>query len=163
MIISLIAAVDEQGGIGKDNQLPWHLSSDLKRFKRLTMEHHVVMGRKTYETIGRSLPGRIMIVITHQEQYIADHCLVMHSLEDAIRKAEEDGESELFIIGGGEIFAQALSKADTIYLTVVRTYIQGDVFFPEIDPVKWVVVSKEKITRQGKDDYPSEFKVIKRR
>ncbi len=107
--------MDEIGGIGKDNGLPWHLSSDLKRFKQLTMGHHLIMGRKTYETIGKPLPGRITIVITRNLQYQAEGCLVAPSLEKALDLARGNGETETFIAGGGEIFAIALPLADRIY------------------------------------------------
>lgn len=163
MIISLIAAIDEQLGIGKDGRLPWHLSSDLKRFKQLTMGHHIVMGRKTYETIGRALPGRIMIVLTRQQDYHPIDSLVMHSIKDAIRTAREAGDSELFIIGGGDIFRQTMNVADKIYLTSVHTDAQADIFFPTFDPAEWEVIEQEKNIKVEQDDYSSDFLVYRRK
>ena len=102
MIISLIAAIDINGGIGKDDRLPWHLKADLKRFKRLTMGHYLVMGRKTFESIGKPLPGRKMIIVTRNKSYHPDNCLVVNSIEQAIELAKRNHETEVFIIGGGE-------------------------------------------------------------
>jgi dihydrofolate reductase len=145
MVISLIAAMDEFRGIGVDNRLPWHLPADLKRFKSLTMGHHLIMGRKTFETIGKPLPGRKSIVVTHDRNYTAsgcpeDTCHVVHSLEEALDIAESMGESEVFVIGGGEIFDQALRYADRLYLTLVHTKANTNVFFPEIDESAWVEI-----------------------
>ena len=162
MIISLIVALDETGGIGKQNQLPWHLPSDLKRFKRLTMGHHLVMGRKTYETIGKPLEGRVMIVITRQKGYIATGCLVVHSLEEAIKLAEEHREDEVFIIGGGEIFGQAIDLADKIYLTTVHAKVGADTVFPEIDPSQWKRIDTKAAPGDEHDDYPSDFATLLR-
>jgi dihydrofolate reductase len=162
LIISLIVAIDEKGGIGKNNQLPWHLPSDLKRFKQLTMGHCVVMGRKTFETIGKPLPGRKMIVITSQKDYTADGCQVLHSLDEAIKHAKDSGESELFIIGGGEIFKLAINWAERIYLTTVHTSVDADVYFPAILPAQWEQVSL--VNDIGSDeDYRSDFRVLERK
>ncbi len=162
MIISLIVATDERGGIGKDNQLPWHLASDLKRFKQLTMGHHIVMGRKTYETIGKSLPGRVMVIITRNENYSPQGCLVVNSLKAAIDLAKNSHESELFIIGGGEIFNQAFRIAGKIYLTTIHTVANADVFFPEINSDEWVQIQYEAYKRNEDDDYDSDFKILQR-
>lgn len=160
MIVSLIVAMDERGGIGKNNQLPWHLSSDLKRFKNLTMGHHLVMGRKTYETIGKPLPGRVMVVVTHQKDYFPKGCMVVNSLNDAIKRAEDDHETEVFIIGGGEIFQQAIDRADKVYLTTVHVNANADVSFPNIDPNQWELGKIEKITKNDNDEYESDFKIL---
>jgi dihydrofolate reductase len=160
VIISLIGATDELGGIGKNNELPWHLPSDLKRFKLSTMGHHVVMGRRTYEAIGRQLPGRVMIVVTHKNDYFAEGCLVVNSLGAAIDLAEVNFESELFIIGGGEIFKQAIGIADKIYLTTVHTNVGADVFFPKFDPNEWEITSEENIIKIDNEDYESDFKLL---
>ncbi len=162
MIISLIVATDERGGIGKDNRLPWHLASDLKRFKQLTMGHHIVMGRKTYETIGKSLPGRVMVIVTRNENYSPQGCLVVNSLKAAIDLAKNSHESELFIIGGGEIFNQALRIAEKIYLTTIHTVTNADVFFPEINSDEWVQIQYEAYKRNEDDDYDSDFKILQR-
>lgn len=140
MIISLIVAMDENRAIGIQNRLPWHLPDDLKRFKTLTMGHHLIMGRKTYESIGQPLPGRIMIIITRQHDYQPDDCLVANSLREAIDLAAARQETEAFIVGGGQIFAQSIDIADRIYLTLVHTRVTAEVYFPEIDRNNWVEV-----------------------
>lgn len=135
MIISIIVAVAENNAIGFDNHLLWHISEDLKRFKSLTLGHHIIMGRKTYESVGKPLAGRVNIIISRQENYTIDGCLVAKSLEDALELAKQD--SEVFIIGGGEIYKQALSFADKIYLTRVHAGFTGDTFFPELNLTEW--------------------------
>ncbi len=130
--ISLIAAISENRVIGKDNQLPWHISEDLQRFKILTKGHPVVMGRKTYESIGRLLPNRTNIIITRDESYQVTGAQVVHSFENAVGTAQSSpGSDEVFVIGGGQIFEQAIKIANTLYLTVVQTTIQGDAYFPD--------------------------------
>jgi dihydrofolate reductase len=162
VIVSLIVAIDQRGGIGKNNQLPWRLPSDLKRFKKLTMGHHLVMGRKTYETIGRPLPGRVMLIITHQKGYSAINCKVMSSLDAAVRLAKDAHETELFIIGGGEIFSQAIRLADKLYLTSIHTEVDADVFFPKINLNEWKVIGSEECVQNETDEYTSDFKVLLR-
>jgi len=149
--------MDEMGGIGKDNRLPWHLSSDLKRFKQLTLGHHLLMGRKTYETIGRPLPGRTTIVITRNPQYQAAGCLVAPSLEEALGLARENGETEAFIAGGGEIFTLALPLADRIYLTRVHAQVEADVFFPPFSLEGWRQIETIEQPADEKNDYPAKF------
>jgi dihydrofolate reductase len=163
LIISLIVAMDESGGIGKNNRLVWHLRTDLKRFKEITMGHVLVMGRKTWETIGKPLPGRTMVIISRNRDYRVDGCIVVHSLEDAIGYARKLGEIEVFIIGGGEIFKQALNIADIIYLTRVHTVVNADVFFPKLDQSEWEISHREKFPQSDQDDYASEFQVLIRR
>ena len=143
MIIALIVAMDEQGGIGRDNQMPWHLPSDLKRFKALTLGHHLILGRKTYQSIGRPLPGRTIIIVTRSKDYTAAGCIVAPSLEDALDIARESGDSEVFIGGGGQIYAQGLPLAERIYLTRVHANAQAEVYFPELDMSDWNVVHAE--------------------
>ena len=162
MIVSLIVAMDLLGGIGKDNRLPWHLHSDLKRFKSLTMGHHMVMGRKTYETIGKPLPGRTMVIITRRKAYHPKGCIVVNSIEEATRFAETNHEDEVFIIGGGEIFKQAIGLGKKIYLTTVHTETGADVFFPRIDWVDWSLVWSEDIPQDEKDEFASDFKIFER-
>jgi len=163
VIVSLIVAMDERAGIGKNNRLPWHLSSDLKRFKNLTMGHHLVMGRKTYETIGKPLTGRIMIVVTHQKDYFPEGCMVAHSLRDAFKLAEDEHESEVFIIGGGEIFQQAIDLAAKLYITNVHVNANTDVSFPKIDPNQWKLIKIENIAKNDKDEFESDFKILIRK
>jgi dihydrofolate reductase len=127
--------------IGADNALPWHLPSDLKRFKALTMGHHILMGRKTFESIGRVLPGRTSVVITRNPAWRAEGVLVAGSLEDAIRMASDD--DEVFVIGGEQVFREALERADRIHLTELERDFDGDVRFPELPARAWRQVSAE--------------------
>jgi dihydrofolate reductase len=163
VIVSLIVAMDESGGIGKHNQLPWRLPSDMKRFKRLTMGHYIIMGRKTYESIGKPLPGRSMIVVTHQEGYVPTGCIVMNSLSEAIKLAEDNNENELFIIGGGEIFNQAIGLADKIYMTTIHAHTDADVFFPKLQLNRWNLVGEEKGIKGDKDEFMSDFRILSRK
>ena len=158
MIISLIVAMDENGGIGLKGGLPWHLSSDLKRFKSLTMGHHIVMGRKTYESIGKPLPGRQMIVITRNLEYYTEECQVVYSLEEGLAFARARGESEVFVIGGREIFSQALPYIMRIYLTQVHTVTDADTYFPDINLDDWWVVDSSFVPAGESDDFPTTFK-----
>ena len=160
MIISLIVALDEQGGIGLRQTLPWHLPSDLKRFKALTMGHHLIVGRRTYETIGKPLKGRRMVVITRQKDYQAEGCFVVHSFNLAVELARESGETEAFVGGGGEIFAQAHKLADRIYLTRVHTVTDADTFFPPWIGSEWRVVHQEVSTQA--EELPYTFQVLER-
>lgn len=162
MLISLLVAMDEGGGIGRDNRLPWRLSADLRRFKRLTMGHHMLMGRKTYESIGRALPGRTTIVVTRQADYQAEGCTVAHSLEEGIELAKGAGEEELFVIGGGEIFQQALPLAGRIYLTEVHGRAGCDVFFPRLEEGEWRTVEVEEVGADEVNEYATTYRVLER-
>jgi dihydrofolate reductase len=162
LIISLIVAVDQKGGIGKNNQLPWHLSSDLKRFKSITMGHHLVMGRKTYETIGKPLPGRTMIVVTKNPSYHPGGCIIANSIEQALKVAEANNEDEVFIIGGGEIFTQSIDIANKIYLTTVHAVTNADVFFPKITDPSWKISWSEEINKDINDEHGSDYKIMVR-
>jgi dihydrofolate reductase len=164
MILSLIVAMDEEGGIGRDNRIPWRLSADLRRFKRITMGHCIIMGRRTYESIGRPLPGRTSIVITSQNDYQAEAGVIrVDSLEAALRTAKRLGENEAFIVGGGEIFQQSLSLADQIYLTRVHTRIQADTFFPPIRAEEWLKSEERFLPADEKNQYPSTFMRLDRK
>ena len=154
----MIAALASNGVIGRNNDLPWHLSTDLKRLKQLTMGHHMIMGRKTYESIGRPLPGRIFIVLTANPGFKAEGVQVTHSLEDAIRIAREAGDPEPFIAGGAAVFEQAMHRADRMYLTRVHADVEGDTFFPEFDDVsEWQLTDAEHFEADEKNDYPFSF------
>lgn len=142
MDISIIVAIAENNVIGDNNQLIWHIPEDLKRFKALTMGHHIIMGRKTWESIGRALPGRISIVVSRNPEYLAPGAIVVASLDDALAKAQSD--NEVFIIGGAQIYEQALPLANKLYLTQVHKAFEGDVSFPKIDKNLWKQVSTEK-------------------
>jgi len=162
MIISLIVAMDERGGIGLNNRVPWHIPADLKRFKALTMGHHLIVGRKTYESIGRALPGRTMIIITRSKDYRAEGCWVVSSLQQALRLAEERGETEAFIGGGGMIYAQALPQAERIYLTRVHTEVEADVYFPNWEPAGWRILHQEELGEVEGGSPESSFFVYER-
>ena len=153
MNISIIAAADEKGAIGFKGNIPWHLPADFKRFKELTMGHFVVVGQKTFESMGGPLPGRKTIVISNVPDYRAEGCFVAHSFEEAVRLAEGDGE--IFVIGGGQIYKLAMPAADTIYLTRVHGTFEGDVFFPEIDESEWSIINSEFHAKDGKN--PADF------
>ncbi len=139
---SALVAMAKNRVIGRDNTLPWRLSADLKRFKQLTMGHTLVMGRKTYESIGRPLPGRRMVVITRQPGFRPEGVQVVHSLEEALAAAPAD-EQELFIGGGAEIYRQAMPLTDRLYLTVIEREVEGDAYFPELDPSSREQVDEE--------------------
>ena len=153
MIISLIAAVDECGGIGKNNRLPWRLSADLQRFKTLTMGHHLIVGRKTYESIGRLLPGRTMIVVTRNPAFGEEGILVAESFQQAFDLAEARREEEVFVIGGAEIFRETLPLADRLYLTRVHACLPVDVYFPPVNLEEWVAVESQYHPADEKNEF----------
>lgn len=140
--ISLIAAMARNGVIGAGGRIPWHLPRELARFRHLTMGHHIVMGRRTYESIGRPLPGRTTVVVTRNRELRVPGALVAHSLEAALAACA--GDEEVFVIGGAELYAQALPLADRLYLTVVEAEIPGDTYMPPIDASEWREVSRER-------------------
>jgi len=160
MIISLIAAMDRRRGIGKDNRLPWRLSADMKRFRELTMGHHLIVGRKTFESIGKALPGRQMIIVTRQVDFQADGCLVAQSVHEALKLARERGESEVFVIGGAEIYAQSLALADRLYLTLVDAEVEADAFFPEFNENDWLTQEIAHYQADEKNQFPFTFKLL---
>jgi len=147
MKCALIVAMAKNQTIGIDNTLPWHLPNDLKYFKKVTMAKPIIMGRKTYESIGRPLPGRTNIVITRQSDYQADGIVVVNSLQQALDKAEDisfvAGHDEVMVIGGAEIYQQALLKADRLYITHVHGDVEGDAFFPQVSWSDWQEVQRE--------------------
>lgn len=151
MKISLICAASQNGVIGRDNRLPWHLPADLAHFKRLTTGHHILMGRKTYESIGKPLPNRTNIVITRQTAFQANGCLVAHSLEEAVGLCSTD--QEVFIIGGAEIYRQALPLASKIYLTHIWYDFEGDTFLFEVDSSAWQEIHREDFAPDEKNKY----------
>ncbi|MFD2516399.1 dihydrofolate reductase [Salinimicrobium flavum] len=140
-VVTMIAAAAENNALGKDNDLVWHLPDDFKRFKKLTSGHHIIMGRKTFESFPKPLPNRTHIVITRKKDYKKEGAVVVHSLKEALDRAKED--SQPFIIGGGEIYHQALSMADKIELTRVHGSFEADAFFPEIDEDNWELTASE--------------------
>ncbi len=154
--LTIIVAKAENHVIGNDNQLIWHLSNDLKRFKLLTTGHPIIMGRKTYESIGKPLPNRTNIVITRNTEWNPEGILVVHSLHEAIEKAKEF-DSEIFIIGGGNIYKQALELADTLEVTEVHHSFEGDTKFPEIDLEIWKEVFRENFEKDEKNEFDYSF------
>ena len=150
-MISLIVAVSTNNVIGADGDLPWRLSDDLKRFKAVTMGKPIVMGRKTYESIGRPLPGRQNIVITRQNDFNADGCDVVQSTAEAVDVA--GSADEVMVIGGSQIYAAFLPLADRIYLTRVHTEVDGDAFFPPIDEAEWRGLASESYEADDSNDY----------
>lgn len=151
----IIAAVAENGVIGKDNTLIWHLPHDLKRFKRLTSGHHVIMGRKTFESVGRPLPHRTNIVVSRQSGYQAEGCLVVSSLEEALQAAQ--GDVEPYIIGGAEIYAQGLAYAKKLEITRIHRDFEGDTYFPSFDAKVWKLWRGEKHPADADNPYPFSY------
>lgn len=140
---SIIVAAADNGVIGVDNRLPWRLPADLARFRRLTMGHHLIMGRRTYESIGRPLPGRITVVLTRSAAVDVPNVQVARSLEDAFAQAAARGDDEPFVCGGAEVYAQALPACDRCYLTVVERQYTGDAVFSGLDAADWALVESE--------------------
>ena len=168
MDVAIYVAIAENGVIGRDGGLPWRLSTDLKRFKADTMGKPIIMGRKTYEGIGRPLPGRQNIVVTRDRDWRAEGIEVVHSLDDAIQLAKVRGRctpgvDEVCIIGGGEIYAQALPLADRLHVTHILADVDGDAHFPPIDPQLWCIVQAEDIPAGEKDSHATRYTVYERR
>lgn len=160
-VISIVVAASENNVIGRDNDMPWKLSTDLKRFKALTLGKPVIMGRKTWESIGRPLPGRPNLVVTRDAAFKADGATILGSLDAAIqlgcKLALELNVDEACIIGGGRIYEQALPLADRLHLTRVLATIDGDTFFPEIDSTIWKEISSEEVPAGEKDSHPTRY------
>jgi dihydrofolate reductase len=159
MTISIIVAAATNNAIGKDNQLLWHLPNDMKFFKNTTWGMPVIMGRKTFESLGKPLNGRVNIVITRQTDWQAEGAVVVNNLTDALFVAQSTDCKEAFVIGGGEIYHQALAKAQRIYLTRVNTIIEADTFFPEIDPENWHLQSNTDFAADAKHAFPYSFQL----
>jgi dihydrofolate reductase len=139
--LSLIVAIAHDGVIGVNNTLPWHLPEDLKRFRALTMGHHIIMGRKTYESLNRLLPGRTTVIVTRNVDYRVEGALIAGSLPDAI--SQSAGDDEVFLIGGAELYREGLEQADRLYITEIEASFSGDAFFPAIDYTQWKPVAEE--------------------
>ncbi len=163
MIRAIIAAVADNGVIGRDNDLAWHLPADLRHFKKTTSGHYIVMGRKTFETLGKPLPNRTNIIITRNPDYRQEGAVVVHSLEEALGFAEKKGQEKVFILGGGEIYRQAMVLADRMYITEVHGTFEGDTFFPEIDPEVWREEHREDHPADEKNKYAYSFVEYTRR
>lgn len=163
MRISAIVAMANNRVIGRNNDIPWYLPADLKYFKKVTLGHHIIMGRKCYESIGNPLPKRTNIVITRNLFYVSSGCLVTHSLEDALQIAKNNGEEEAFIIGGAQIYDLAMPYVERLYLTEVNLEVEGDVLFSELDMEQWNLLSEEAHTADEKNPYDYVFKVLERK
>lgn len=162
MKISIIVAVADNGVIGSGNQLIWHLSDDLKNFKKITSGHFIIMGRKTYESIGRPLPNRTNIVLSRNKEYKLKDCIVFQSLSEAINYSEKSGEKEIFIIGGEAVYNAAYEIADKLYLTRVHSSPEGDAFFKKIRIDQWKQISNRYIQKNEQNDRNFEMLELER-
>jgi dihydrofolate reductase len=162
MVVSLLFAMDENNAIGVNNALPWHLPADLKWFKQHTMGHHIIMGRNTFESIGKLLPGRKTVVISRRPNYMIPGADVYPSLELAIEKAKEAGETEAFIIGGAELFKSAIPVADRFYLTRIHGTFEADTYLPALNMEEWKVLSEERNEADEKNKWAYTFMVLER-
>lgn len=162
MTISCIVAMANNRVIGKDNDIPWYLPADLQYFKKTTLGHAVIMGRNCFVSIGRPLPKRTNIIITRDPYFISSVCLTAHSISEALHLAHEQGESEVFIIGGGQIYEQTQELWNKLYITQVDLEVEGDVFFPEIDLTGWNQISFIAHTKDEKNEYDYTFNVYER-
>ena len=160
-MITIIAAIAENNALGKDNKLIWHLPADLKRFKQVTLNHHIIMGRKTFESLGKPLPNRTTIIITRNKNYSVKDCIVVNSLEEAIEASKSDENP--FILGGAEIYKQAIKIADKLDITFVHHKFEADVFFPIIDTNIWKEISKEDFKADEKNKYNYSFVTFERK
>lgn len=162
MLVSIIFAASENNIIGRHNQLPWHLPADLKYFKRVTLGHPIIMGRKTFESVGKALPGRPNIVITRQGDYKREAVTVVPTLAAALDKARDFGQEEVFITGGSEIFRLAMPLTQRIYLTRVHAQVDGDAYAPEMAAGEWKLISSEPHPADEKHQYAYTFEVWER-
>jgi len=161
-MISIIVAVSEDWGIGKDNELLWHISEDLKRFKSLTFGNTIIMGKRTWESLPRRpLPGRKNIVLTDKEDEIIKNSVTAYSIEDALGKCEKN--EEIFIIGGGSIYRQFMPVADRLYITHVHKKAPADIYFPEIDLKIWEITEKEEFKTEGENSIPYTYTIYERK
>ncbi|MBP7821577.1 MAG: dihydrofolate reductase [Saprospiraceae bacterium] len=162
MTVTAIVAVAKNNVIGHHNQIPWYLPADLKYFKKITSGHHVIMGRKSYQSIGRPLPNRTNVVISRDPFFVSSGCLVVRDVEEALDLCYENEESEAFIIGGGEIYKQTLPYWDKVYLTEVDVEVKGDTYFPELSD-EWLLESAEHHLPDEKNEYAYTFKLYVRK
>ncbi|HIF52251.1 MAG TPA: type 3 dihydrofolate reductase [Thiotrichaceae bacterium] len=160
MQLSIIVAMDRNRVIGRGDTLPWHISTDLKNFKKITMGNPIIMGRKTHESIGRPLPGRENIILTRDKNYTSEGCTVLHSMDEIFEHCKE--VDEVMITGGSEIYKLSLEQATRLYLTEVHTEIEGDTFFPEFDRSEWREVSREDHSSDEKNEFDYSFVLLER-
>lgn len=157
MKIAIMVAKASNNVIGKNNELVWHLPADLKHFKTTTAGHYVIMGRKTYESMGKPLPSRLNVIITRNKNYHVEGAVVVHQLEDAIDFARAQHQKLVFILGGGEIYQQAIPIADEMFITEVDHAFEGDTYFPEIDMKPWTESERRDFAPDGENRYPYSF------
>lgn len=162
-MISILVAMDKNRAIGVNNELPWHLPADLQYFKRITMGHPIIMGRKTYISIGRVLPGRENIVLSRNPNYSIPGCTMIYSVDDIKKLNAERKNEELFVIGGAELFRQVLDFTDRLYITRIEEEFEGDTYFPEIDYSQWKLISQEPGVKDEKNPYNYSFFVYERK
>ncbi|GMR06357.1 MAG: type 3 dihydrofolate reductase [Gammaproteobacteria bacterium] len=163
MRISIIVAMDEGRLIGNEGGMPWHLPADLKFFKSVTMGKPIIMGRSTWESIAKALPGRTNIVITRSTSYQAEDCRLAHSVDEALAIAKEESAEEVMIIGGGGIYEQTLDRVDRLYLTKIAAHLIGDRHFPVINPDEWQEISRQEHKADGDNPFDLEFVVLDRK
>ena len=156
-MITIIAAIARNNALGKNNKLIWHLPADLKRFKKVTKGHHIIMGRKTFESLDKPLPNRTTIIITRNKNFNADNCIVVNSLVEALVKAKTDENP--YILGGAEIYKQAIFMADQLDLTFIHHEFEADAFFPEIDKSKWQEISREDFKSDEKNKFDLAYRI----
>jgi dihydrofolate reductase len=161
--LTIVVAVADNGVIGHKNTLPWHLPADLRHFKSTTMGKPILMGRKTHESIGRPLPGRLNIVLTTQPDYLAEGCRVVHSIDEAIELVEGEGGDEVMVIGGAKLYEDALPRADRIHLTRVHADFAGDTWFPELEVGDWMEIASEQQQADTDNAYACTFLTLVRR
>lgn len=160
-MISFIVAMDQNRVIGKNNKLPWHLPADLQYFKKVTMGKPIIMGRKTFESIGRVLPGRENVIVTRNQTYTNSDCTILHSMKEVKQFADESNQ-EVFVIGGAEIFNELMPIADRLYITKIQESFEGDTFFQKVDENEWETVSISSGKVDEKNLYPHQFIVLDR-
>lgn len=164
MQISLIVAYSRNNAIGRDNAIPWHLPADLQHFKKTTLGHHIIMGRRTFESIGRALPGRTNVVVTRQADFHAPGCLTASSLENALALARDSGDSDAYVIGGGALYREALPLAHRLYITEVDIVVpDAEVFFPNVDFLEWELKEETPHAPDEKNHHGYVFKVFERK
>jgi dihydrofolate reductase len=172
IVITIVVATDKKRVIGEGNKIPWRVKSDLGRLANLTRGHTVILGRKTYDSMvwyynrsGKRMPGKYYIVLTHDEAYSPgrDNVTIAFSVDEALATAQEFGDPQVFVIGGGSIFKEFLPYTDVIYLTEVQTEVKGDSYFPELDMAAWSEVSREHHTKNERDEFDTEVIVLERR
>lgn len=162
-MISLLVAMDQNRLIGRNNQLPWHLPEDLRYFKKTTMGHTIIMGRKTFESIGKPLPGRENMVMSRNRNFQPEGCVVIHSWEPVMERNSRNPDQEIFVIGGQRLFEQAIAFADRMYITEIDEQFEGDTFFPAFDPSEWQLISKTKGKKDDQNPYDYSFCVYERK